>query len=129
MELKIYLYLTFALLWWQLAGSRSDMNKGVFDESSPEFHNVLDFWLNSPASLFAPSLLNFGAYFLLLYPLYFGYQNSVLHGFVLLIIGNIGMILSGKFLRFLGLPIKHFIHLAAILCPVLIVFIVVLEFF
>jgi len=129
MELKIYLYLTFALLWWQLAGSRSDMSKGVLDESSPEFHSVLDFWLNSPASSFAPSLLNFGAYFLLLYTLYFGYQNSILSGLVLLIIGNIGMIIFGKVLRSLGFPIKHFIYLAAILCPVLVILLVVLEFF
>lgn len=127
MELKVYLYLTFALFWWQLVGSRSDMNKG--DESNQEFHIVLDFWLASPASSFAPSLLNFGAYFLLLYALYFGYQNSILSGLALLIIGNIGMIIGGKVLRSLGFPIKHFIYLAAVLCPVLVVLLVVLEFF
>lgn len=115
MEFQLYIYITLAMLWWQLVKSRANVKRDI--TASEE----ISFWYLENRKISKMALLNIKFLWLIifLFPVYFSLEHSVLKGLAVFFVSNIGAILIGELVLKLGLPLKHILRLGSVLCPVL----------
>ncbi|OTN22818.1 hypothetical protein C3420_16450 [Acinetobacter sp. ACNIH3] len=115
LEFQLYIYITLALLWWQLVRSRANIKRDI--TASEE----LGFWFfeNPKISKMGLFSIKFLWLAIFLFPVYFAFEHSILKALAVLLVGNIGAIFIGEFLLKMGFPVKHILRLGAVLCPVL----------